>query len=524
MICAVLGGFYGPRIPVAAAAETDAGPAAETVLNQEMEGFSKIYSLVEQNFADPVKPDKAIYKGAIPGMLRTLDPHSNFFDPKDYQALRDEQKGSYFGVGMSVAPRNGKTVVIAPFPGSPAYKSGMRPGDIIFSVNDKPTENLSTTEVADILKGPRGTPVKIVISREGAPDYLTFTVIRDEISRKSVPDGFWVKPGIAYIKIISFAETTARELDENLKRLGEDNMHGLILDLRANPGGLLNAGVAVADHFLQKNQLIVSHHGRASAEKPYVARNGNHGRDYPIVVLVDRYSASAAEIVSGALQDHDRALILGETTFGKGLVQTVYPLSNNTALALTTAHFYTPSGRLIQRDYTNKSFYEYYTHKDENARNPLDVKMTDSGRTVYGGGGITPDEKFETPKLDAFQSELFRNTLFSFTRVYFSKHSSSLPKGWMPDESVIEALHEYLLQKGTKFTEKQFTEHHDWIKRYLAKEMYTYAFDVDESDRIFAQTDPEVLKAIDALPKAQALAQGARKVIVQRMSGQEHNR
>src|SRR5690242_7357497 len=214
MICAVLGGFYGPRIPVAAAAETDAGPAAETVLNQEMEGFSKIYSLAEQNFADPVKPDKAIYKGAIPGMLRTLDPHSNFFDPKDYQALRDEQKGSYFGVGMSVAPRNGKTVVIAPFPGSPAYKSGMRPGDIIFSVNDKPTENLSTTEVADILKGPRGTPVKIVISREGAPDYLTFTVIRDEISRKSVPDGFWVKPGIAYIKIISFAETTARELDE----------------------------------------------------------------------------------------------------------------------------------------------------------------------------------------------------------------------------------------------------------------------------------------------------------------------
>ena len=353
---------------------------------------------------------------------------------------------------------------------------------------------------------------------------MTFTVIRDEISRKSVPDGFWVKPGNRLHQDHQFAETTGRELDENLRRLGEKTFEAWSSTCARNPGGLLNAGVAVADHFLQKSQLIVSHHGRASSEKPYVARNGNHGHDYPIVVLVDRFSASAAEIVSGALQDHDRALILGETTFGKGLVQTVYPLSGSTALALTTAHFYTPSGRLIQRDYSNKSFYEYYTHKDENARNPLDVKMTDSGRTVYGGGGITPDEKFETPKLDAFQSELFRNTLFSFTRSYFSKHRSNLPKGWMPNEEVIEQLHEYLLQKDTKFTEKQFTQHHDWIKRYLAREMYTYAFDVDESDRVFAQTDPEVLKAIDALPKAQALVQGARKVIVQRMAGQERNR
>src|SRR5581483_3477081 len=165
------------------------------------------------------------------------------------------------------------------------------------------------------------------------------------------------------------------------------NIKGLVLDLRGNPGGLLNAGVSVADHFLQRGQLIVSHHGRSSPERTYVARNGNHGHDYPIVVLVDRYSASAAEIVSGALQDHDRAWILGEKTFGKGLVQTVFPLSDNTGLALTTAHFYTPSGRLIQRDYSNKSFYDYYFHKDDNARNPLDVKMTDSGRTVYGGGG-----------------------------------------------------------------------------------------------------------------------------------------
>jgi carboxyl-terminal processing protease len=521
LIFSILGGFYGPRVQLAAAAVSDPDPESEAItFDRDLDTVAKVYALVEQNFAEPVSADKAIYKGAIPGMLRTLDPHSNFFDPKDYRALMEEQKGTYFGVGMQVASRNGKTVVIAPFPGSPAYKIGLRPGDIIVSVNDKSTENLNTTEVADILKGPRGTPAKVVVSREGAPDYLSFTVIRDEINRKSVPDGFFLKSGIAYIKILQFGETTGTELDENLKRLGENNIKGLVLDLRGNPGGLLNTGVAVADHFLQKGQLIVSHHGRSSPERPYVARNGNHGRDYPIVVLVDRNSASAAEIVSGALQDHDRAWILGETTFGKGLVQTVLPMRDTTALALTTAHFYTPSGRLIQRDYSNKSFYDYYFHKDENARNPLDVKMTDSGRTVYGGGGITPDEKFTSAKLDPLEVSLLRNGFFSFTRKYFNKHTSPLPGGWMPNDAVLSELHDYLVQSSTKFTETQFTADHDWIKRYLAKEMYIYAFNVDESDRVFAQTDPEVERAIEAMPKASTLVQSVKKVIVQRMSGQ----
>jgi len=524
LIFAILGGFYGPKVQLAAAdAVADPDPDAEPEaisLGRDMDSVTRAFALVQQNFAEPVSADKAIYKGAIPGMLRTLDPHSNFFDTKDYRALLEEQKGTYFGVGMQVAPRSGKTVVIAPFPGSPAYKIGLRPGDIIVSVNDKSTEGLNTTEVADILKGPRGTPAKIVVSREGAPDYLTFNVIRDEISRKSVPDGFWVKPGIAYIKILQFGETTGTELDENLRRLGENNIKGLVLDLRGNPGGLLNSGVAVADHFLQKNQLIVSHHGRASAEHPYFARNGNHGHDYPIVVLVDRNSASAAEIVSGALQDHDRAWILGETTFGKGLVQTVLPMRDTTALALTTAHFYTPSGRLIQRDYSNKSFYDYYFHKDENARNPQDVKMTDSGRTVYGGGGITPDEKFVSPKLDPLEISLLRNGFFTFTRKYFTKHTASLSKGWMPDDTVLRELHDYVLQSGAKFPETEFTKDHDWIKRFLAREMYIYAFNVDESDRLFAQTDPEVERAVEAMPKASTLVQSMKKVIVQRMSGQ----
>jgi carboxyl-terminal processing protease len=520
LICALLGGFYGPRIQVAAAAtQTDD-------LSRDVESFTKAYSLVEQNFAESVNADKAIYKGAIPGMLRTLDPHSNFFDPKEYQALRDDQKGHYYGVGMTVGPRNGKTMVMAPFPGSPAYKAGIRPGDIITMVNDKATDNLSTTEIADLLKGPRGTQVKIVVKREGSDAPITFSVIRDEIKRNSVTDAFWVKPGIAYLKITAFNETTSHELDEQMKRIGENNIKGLVLDLRENPGGLLNEGVAVADHFLQKGQTIVSHRGRSSPEKPYIARNGNHGRDYPIVVLVNKYSASAAEIVSGALQDHDRAWILGETTFGKGLVQTVYPLSENTGLALTTAHFYTPSGRLIQRDYSNKSFYDYYFHKDDNARNPLDVKMTDSGRTVYGGGGITPDQKYETPKMDAFEIELARKSAyFNFTRSYFGKHDIHLPKDWTPDDATLIEFHDYLLHSpdGYTFTEGEFAQDRDWIKRYLTREMYVTAFNIDESEKVFAKTDPEVEAAVDAMPKARALVETARKILVQRLSSQQQS-
>ncbi|HUI57166.1 MAG TPA: S41 family peptidase [Bryobacteraceae bacterium] len=524
--CSVLGGLYGPRAHVAAAGlAPEADQVPHLPKDKEMSLFARALVAVEQNAAEPLDFDTAIYKGAIPGMMHMLDPHSNFFDPKEYSLFREDQTGHYFGVGMEVTQRNGKTVVVAPYPGSPAWKVGLRPGDIITAVNDKSTENLNTTEVADLLKGPRGTQVKVVVSREGAPDYLSFTVIREEISRKSVQEAFWLQPGIAYVKILSFGETTGQELDQTLKQLGENNrdgsgdaIKGLVLDLRGNPGGLLDTGVEVADHFLPKGSLIVSHRGRSSAEKAYVAYNGNHGRNYPMVVLVDRLSASAAEIVSGALQDHDRAWILGETTFGKGLVQTVYPLAEHTALALTTAHFYTPSGRLIQRDYSSESFYDYYTQRDENVKNPADVKMTDSGRTVYGGGGITPDQVYKTPPLDSLQSQLLRNGLFTFTRTYFAGRSSTLPKGWMPDEETLSELHDYLVKNNYTFTEIEWAQDQDWIKRYLAREMYVWAFNKDESDRMFARTDPEVEQAVDALPKAEALVENARKVIVQRMS------
>lgn len=515
--CSILGGVYGPRVEVAAAASDSDD------IERSLRSFTKVYDLVEQNFAEPVNADKAIYNGAIPGMLRTLDPHSNFFDPRAYKLLREDQKGRYFGVGMSVGPRNGKTVVMWPFPGSPAYKAGLRPGDVIVKVNDDATDNLNTTEIADRLKGERGTQVRITVVREGVPEPITLTVTRDEINRPSVPEPLWLRPGIAYIDIDQFSETTGDELEKALRKLGENNIKGLILDLRNNPGGLLTEGVSVSDKFLQKGQTIVSHRGRASAEKPYIARTGNRGRDYPIVVLVNRMSASAAEIVAGALQDHDRAWVLGEQTFGKGLVQTVFPLVENTGLALTTAHFYTPSGRLIQRDYTNKSFFDYYYRKEgEGARNLNDVKMTDSGRTVYGGGGITPDEKYTPPKADKFQIEVYRKyAFFNFTKYYFSTHDIKLPKDWGPDANTLSEFHDWLLKQGVEFNEAEFSQNVDWMKRMLKKEIYLTAFDLDQSRRVEIETDPEVEQAIESLPKARALLDTARKVVVQRLSVQQ---
>jgi carboxyl-terminal processing protease len=509
---AVIGGMYGPSVSVASAA------SADDDIRNSMKAFTKVYSTVEQNFADPLNADKSIYKGAIPGMLRTLDPHSNFFDPKDLENLREEQRGHYYGVGMQVVGRNGKTIVVAPFVGSPAYKAGLRPNDVIVTVNGTPTDNLDSTHVADLLKGPKGTPVTINVAREGTEKPLVFNIIRDEINRKSVPDAFVVKNNIGYVFLEQFNETTSHEMEDALKAMDEDSLKGLVLDLRGNPGGLLNEAVAVGDHFLPKGEVIVSHKGRASAERVYTARNGNKGRDYPIVVLVNRNSASAAEIVSGSLQDHDRAWILGDNTFGKGLVQTVYPLVENTGLALTTAKYYTPSGRLIQRDYANTSFFDYYYRNNTAARNPSDVKSTDSGRVVYGGGGISPDEKYTPPKLDLFETELLvKFALSNYTKHFFASHKEPLPDGWNVDTATMNAFHDFLMSEKIEFSEADYTKDYDWVRRRVTAEIYKTAFSVDESRKFEIRNDPEVEAAIEALPKAQALLNSAKKIIVERL-------
>jgi len=513
LFSAILGGIYGPSVRATAAGAND--------LQESVRDFTKVLSVVQQNYAVPVDTDHALYEGAIPGMLRVLDPHSSFFDPRQYALLREDQRGKYYGVGMTIAPRGAHTVVLAPMVGTPAFRAGLRPGDIILKVDDKSTDGLGSSEVADMLKGHKGTPVKITVGREGYDNPLDFTVTRDEIPKRSVDVAFLLRPGIGYIKLSGFNETTESEMADALKKLNASSLDGLILDLRGNPGGLLNEAVAVSDMFLDKNQLIVSHHGRASAERRYYAVQGNQGMQTPLVVLINGGSASASEIVTGAIQDHDRGLVVGEQSFGKGLVQTVSGLSEDTGLALTTARYYTPSGRLIQRDYKDVSLYDYlYNHK---APPPTEVKLTDGGRQVTGGGGITPDVVVPEPKLDDFQQLLLRHNVFypyqgsvgGFTTSFLGTRPN-VTKDFVVDDAVMSDFRRYLDHLNLRYSDADITQNSDWIKRMIKKEVFTSVFGLNESYVVELEDDPQVLKAIDSLPQARALYENVRKVIAQR--------
>jgi len=514
--CGFLGMLFGQKISPAAAAGSDGD------IRDSLRQFTQVYNVIEQNYAEPVNADKAIYNGAIPGMLHVLDPHSNFFDPKAYSLLREDQRGKYYGVGMTVGPRNNKVIVIAPFVGTPAYRAGIRPGDIIVAVDGKATDNMSTSDVADLLKGPKGTTVHITILREGSDKPLEFAVIRDEIPRYSVDLHFLIRPGVGYMHVSGFNETTETEVQKALDEMGD--LKGLVLDLRGNPGGLLSEGVGVADKFLHKGQLIVSHHGRSSPEKRYVATHGNGGKDYPIVVLVNRGTASAAEIVAGAIQDHDRGLIVGETTFGKGLVQTVYPLSENTGLALTTAKYYTPSGRLIQRDYSNVSLYDYYFERDtDNNTANREVKLTDSGRTVYGGGGIKPDYDIPPVKSNRFQDTLLQHyAFFNFAKRYVLNHHPS--EKYEVDDATMQDFRKFLDEEKIPFSEADLVENNDWVRSNIKSEIFVDAFGQNEGLKVKEEADPLVLKALELMPEAKQLADNARRIVAERTSTHSLNR
>src|ERR1700685_4134154 len=508
LACGFLGILFAQRT-----GQQSSSPSSDSDVKDSLKQFTDVYSVIESNYAEPVNADKAIYNGAIPGMLHALDPHSNFFDPKSYALMREDQRGRYYGVGMTVGPRNNKVIVIFPFVGTPAYKAGIHPGDVIIAV-----------DVADLLKGPKGTTVHISISREAVEKPMEFTLVRDEIPRYSVDIHFMIKPGIGYMHVNAFNETTEHEVSDALDQMGD--LKGLILDLRGNPGGLLSEAVGVSDKFLKKGQVVVSHHGRASAEKRYVAQHGNAGRDYPIVVLVNRLTASAAEIVSGALQDHDRGLIAGEVTFGKGLVQTVYPLSENTGLALTTAHYYTPSGRLIQRDYTNISLYDYYYGRDT-AENPSmagrEVKLTDSGRTVYGGGGIAPDVSIPNVKSNHFQDTLLQHyAFFNLAKRYVVTHHPS--KTFEVDDATMQDFRKSLDEANIPYTQAESIDNNDWLRSNIKAEIFVDAFGQDEGMKVRAEADPEIIKGLEILPQAKALMENARKIVAEHNAAPAFNR
>ncbi len=476
-------------------------------LDASIRKFAQALHIIEANYAGEVDADKAIYHGAIPQMLRVLDPHSSFFDPEAFQQLRDDQKGRYAGVGMQIGNRNGGTVVIAPFPRTPAYRAGLRPGDLIVEVDKKNVEDLTVGEVADRLRGPVDTEVLIGIERRGLDEMLEFTVVRAEIPRPSVPTAFHIEPGVGFIRIDTFNENTGRELDEALEKLDAANLQGVILDMRENRGGLLSEGVRVSDRFLEKGQTIVSHHGRVSEERSYKVQKGNGGREFPMVVMVNCNSASASEIVAGAMQDHDRALVVGHSTFGKGLVQTVYTLSETSGLALTTARYYTPSGRLIQRRYDGVSMIDYYNNPCSEGYQPNreEVRLTDKGRRVFAGGGITPDVAFEERRPNDFQWMLVRQFLISTFAQDYTREHPDLPRGWDVTAEVVEEFRLFLNREQVEYDQADFIENMDFIKRFIKREVYNSAYDIEEGQRVYYELDPDVQRAVGLLPKAKEL-------------------
>jgi carboxyl-terminal processing protease len=345
---------------------------------------------------------------------------------------------------------------------------------------------------------------------------VTGTVIRGEIET-SLVDAFWVKPGIAFLKVTSFeAQNVSRDVEAALQKLDESKIKGLILDLRENRGGLVTEAVSLSGRFLHDGQVVVSHRGRSEKEQVFRAKANPAAQKYPMVVLVNGNSASASEIVSGALQDHDRALIMGENTFGKGLVQAQFPLSEGAALLLTIAHYYTPSGRLIQRDYSKGSFFDYY-YARKPALNDDDVKSTDIGRKMYGGAGIAPDEKYDPAKATLFQRRIYGSSLiYRFASTYFGAAKPTLPQGWTPDADLLARFKDFLQTRDFAFTDAELTRDKKWLTEQLRDEFYLRAFDKRTSDRAQFVDDPEVQKAVENLPKAETLHAEAQKVMAAR--------
>ena len=520
---------------------TGAKPAVTT--NMVKSDLGEALSLIQSNYIDGKKLDyNSVFKSSINGMLNVLDPHSTYFDPVEYASFRTEQRSEYFGIGATIGDlREGddiNTYIRATFDGSPAARVGLRFGDRIVDIDGKSMRGKTFGEVRKFLLGPRGTVVKVTVEHAATRQSETVTITRDAVALPSIPQAYMVKPGVGYIAMTGgFNLTTADEFQAALQDLHTKGMNTLILDLRGNRGGLLIQAVRVANTFLQRDQVIVTQKGRIRGSSDNFTAVNDSPDSTPLVVLVNGDSASAAEIVAGALQDHDRALIVGENTFGKGLVQLPIQLEYDSALLLTIAKYMTPSGRLIQRDYSNGGFYDYYTHggiaKDpskENNQQPAQTgpeSRTDSGRTVYGGGGITPDEIAQPARISPAESKL-SNAIFGFAveltsgRVAgFESQKVLRPIEFDHDlqasdfpitEALYAELRRFVAKKpNLKATPEQLDRSRAFVERQLRYDLATAAYGTMAAVQVYNNDDPQIARAVEVMPRARELAQSARR-------------
>jgi carboxyl-terminal processing protease len=498
-------------------------------------------SVIQDNYIDGKKLDyNSIFKSSINGMLNVLDPHSTYLDTADFAAFKTEQRSQYFGIGATIGDLTQgdqiNTYIRATFQDAPAYRAGLRFGDKITAVDGQSMKGKNFSEVRKFLLGPLGTVVKVTVEHAASGQSETVTITRDAVSLPSIPQAYMVRPGVGYVAMTGgFNTTTDEEFQEALQDLHSKGMNMLVLDLRGNRGGLLIQAVRVANTFLQRGQMIVSQKGRLrGSTEPFSALNDTPDT-VPLVVLVNGDTASAAEIVAGALQDHDRALIVGESTFGKGLVQLPIQLEYDSALLLTIAKYYTPSGRLIQRDYSNSGAYDYYTKGGLSAGDKETLPAlpagpeshTDTGRAVYGGGGISPDEVAKPARITAADARL-ANPIFAFAlelstgRVAgFEKYKIQQAIEFNHDlqasdypvtDAVFSELKRFVAAKPIyKVTPEQLDRSRNFVVRQLRFELATAAYGSTAAVQVFNDTDPQIARAIDAMPRARELAQSARR-------------
>lgn len=511
------------------------GMSAEAIAIER--DFTEALKMIEQQYVDGKKLNyNDVFKSSILGMLRSLDPHSNYYDRAEFEELKTDQRSEYFGIGASIQNYirgdQADTYITATFEGSPAARAGLRFADRIVEVDGVKMTGKSSLEVRDKIRGPRGSTVKLTLERSADKRLERIDIVRDVVPQPSIPDAYLLQPGVAYIDMTrGFNYSTTDELLDALDELRAKGMNSLVLDLRNNPGGFLDQAIHVAEVFLPSGQLILTQKGRNGfRDNTYESRN-NSPNTTPLVILINENTASASEIVAGAMQDHDRALIVGQTSFGKGLVQSIIPLEQGAGLTLTSAKYFTPSGRLIQRDFSHGGFYDYYTHGGGIAREPNrepakpagPERKTDNGRAVYGGGGISPDEVVNGRTVNLAQRRLL-SPIFLFTRELVNGRIRNLEsmrlKGSLrfqhdlkaDDFQVTDAMFKAFRQfvaadPAFKITPAMVDRYRTFVELELRANIVTAAHGRAIGDRVFVMSsDPQVAKAVDVLPKARELS------------------
>lgn len=494
--------FTGFIAAITVAGQNSKSDKDDTSLQDSLKAYTEALAVIEEKFPGEVN-FKNLVDLSIDRMLQTLDAHSSYAAPEDYQRMMEDHAGHFFGIGISISIRNQRVTVMSPMEDGPAYKLGIRAGDVIDKIDGISTQGMGLNEAVSHIRGPEGESVKITIRRPGSPEPLEFVVVREKITEDAVPYSFMLNSDTGYIKMIRFSNTSENELLEAVEKLKKQNAKKMILDLRDNPGGLLSQAINVSNIFIS-NGTIVSIRGRDKKDEiKFPARKAAAAAGMPLIVLINSGSASASEIVAGAIQDYDRGILVGTTTFGKGLVQSTFPLRNGGAIFLTTAKYYTPSGRLIQRQYSG--FYDYYFDSrlnDQQANlNPGDKYTTSLGRSVFSGQGISPDIKAD----DNFNIFIGRILAFSHFYNFASDYISKNPyisKNLVMDDKILADFKTYLKQKNFEFTDAEFQANKENIKYYIARDLFTQRWNDNEGMLHSIAYDSQVQQALKAFDQA----------------------